>query len=211
MNGPRIMSMRHIIRVIAVAALAAATVSCGNARNGQSPVFLSIDSLAGAPGATPTVFTSPMISDIQTDVTSGGTCSSAKPCPTFFNDVGQAVMHIVPKDVTNPTAPTSNNDVTITRYHVSYRRADGHNTPGVDVPFAFDGAVTATIAGTTPTTVGFELVRTIAKEESPLVQLLTTNNIITMFADVTFYGTDRAGNAISVMGTMQIDFGSFVG
>ena len=120
-------------------------------------------------------------------------------------------MHIVPKDVTNPTLPTSNNDVTITRYHVSYRRADGHNTPGVDVPFAFDGAVTVTIAGTTPTTVGFELVRVVAKQESPLVQLLTSNNVITTFADVTFYGTDRAGNAISVTGTIQIDFGSFRG
>ncbi len=211
MNEPRIMSMRHIIRVIAVAALAAATVSCGNARNGQSPVFLSIDSLQGAPGNAPTTFGNILISDIQSNVTTGGVCTATSPCATFFNDVGQAVMHIVPKDVTNPTAPTSNNDVTITRYHVSYRRADGHNTPGVDVPFAFDGAVTVTIAGTTSTTVGFELVRVVAKEESPLVQLLTSNNVITTFADVTFYGTDRAGNAISVMGTIQIDFGSFQG
>jgi hypothetical protein len=205
------MSMRYITRVLCVAALAAATVSCGNARDGRSPVFLGIDSLSGASGATPTKFTSPMISDIQSDVTSGGACTVTSPCSTFFNDLGQAVLRVVPKDVTSPTAPTTNNDVTITRYHVSYRRADGHNTQGVDVPFGFDGAATATVAGNGSTTVGFELVRNVAKEESPLVQLLTSNEIITVFADVTFYGTDRAGNAISVMGTIQIDFGSFRG
>jgi hypothetical protein len=209
------MSMRYITRVLCLAALAAATVSCGNARSGQSPVFLSLDSLKGAPGIAPggtvTLFTTPVESDIQSNVTTGTSCSTTKPCPTFLNDLGEAVMHIVPKDIMNPTGPTSNNDVTITRYHVYYHRADGHNTPGVDVPFAFDGAVTATIAGTTSTTVDFELVRAVAKQESPLVQLLTTTDIITMFADVTFYGTDRAGNAISVTGTIQIDFGSFAG
>jgi hypothetical protein len=205
------MSMRHIIRVIALAALAAASASCGNARDGQSPVFLSIDALQGAPGNTPTTFSSFLISDIQNDVTTGGSCTTTNPCSSFFNDVGQAVMHIVLKDTTSPTGPTPNNDVTLTRYHVSYRRADGHNTQGVDVPFAFDGAVTVTISGSTSTTVGFELVRVVAKQESPLIQLLTSNNVITTLADVTFYGTDRAGNAISVMGTIQVDFGSFRG
>jgi hypothetical protein len=203
--------MRTVIRLFGLAVLLAAASACGKARDGQSPVFLSIDSLQAAPGNAPTTFGSFLLSDIQSDVTTGGGCTATSPCATFFNDVGQAAMHIVPKDTTNPTGPTSNNDVTITRYHVAYRRADGHNTPGTDVPFAFDGAVTVTIAGTAPTTVGFELVRVVAKQESPLVQLLTSNNVITTFADVTFYGTDRSGNAISVTGTIQIDFGSFRG
>jgi len=203
--------MRTALRLLALAALVGVTASCGNARNGQAPVYLSIDSLTGAPGNNPTTFSSFLISDIQSDVTTGGSCTTTNPCSTFFNDVGQAIMHLVPKDTTNPTGPTSANDVTITRYHVAYRRADGHNTPGTDVPFAFDGAITATLSGTTATTVGFELVRVVAKEESPLVQLLTNNDVITTFADVTFYGTDRSGNAISVTGTIQIDFGSFRG
>jgi hypothetical protein len=206
------MSMRHITRFIVLAALAATAASCGNARDGRSPVFLGIDSLTGAQGG-PTAGTpaSTLISDIQRDVTSPAPCTTINPCPTFFNDLGQASLRIVLKDVTNPAGPTSNNDVTITRYHVAYRRADGHNTPGVDVPFGFDGAATATITGTSATTIGFELVRTVAKEESPLVQLLSNNSIITMLADVTFFGKDRAGNDISVTGTIQIDFGSFVG
>ncbi|MCK7469888.1 MAG: hypothetical protein MZU95_03085 [Desulfomicrobium escambiense] len=42
-------------------------------------------------------------------------------------------------------APTPVNSVTVTRYHVAFKRSDGRNTPGVDVPYAFDGAATGTI------------------------------------------------------------------
>ena len=101
--------------------------------------------------------------------------------------------------------------MTITRYHVSYRRADGRNVQGVDVPFAFDGATTVTVQGGGTASVGFELVRNIAKEESPLVQLGQPFNgtIITTFADVTFYGADQVGNDINVTGSIQVDFGNF--
>ena len=47
------------------------------------------------------------------------------------------------------------NAITITQYHVEYVRSDGRNTPGVDVPYAFDSAVGATVTGTA--TVGFTL------------------------------------------------------
>jgi hypothetical protein len=121
--------------------------------------------------------------------------------------VGQAAMRIVPKDVTNPTAPSSNNAVTINRYHVSYTRSDGRNTQGVDVPYAFDGVLTATI--TSSSTVAFELVRTVAKHEPPLAQLISNPQVITMFAQVTFYGRDLVGNDVSVTGNIQINFGDF--
>ena len=81
-------------------------------------------------------------------------------------------MHIALKDpgtAAAPSTPTEVNAITITRYHVEYIRADGRNTPGVDVPYGFDGAVTVTVSATT--TFGFQLVRVVAKEESPLVQL----------------------------------------
>ena len=38
-------------------------------------------------------------------------------------------------------ACTAINAVTLTRYHVDYRRTDGRNTPGVDVPYSFDGGL----------------------------------------------------------------------
>jgi len=104
---------------------------------------------------------------------------------------------------------STNNEVTITRYHVSYRRADGRNTQGVDVPYAFDGVATGTVGPGTSLTLGFQLVRNVAKKESPLVQLVTNPVIITMIADVTFYGQDRVGNDVSASGAVQIDFGNF--
>ena len=90
-----------------------------------------------------------------------------------------------------------------------FTRADGRNVPGLDVPFPFDGAVTVTIAGNGTSSVSFELVRHVAKQESPLVQLGTSPNTITTIATVTFYGTDAVGNDISASGTMTVNFGNF--
>ena len=87
---------------------------------------------------------------------------------TIFNDLGQVTLTLAMKDDAD-RSPTTNNFITITRYRVRYIRADGRNTPGVDVPYGFDGAFTATVSG--PTTVGFELVRHIAKQEAPLEAL----------------------------------------
>jgi hypothetical protein len=200
--------MRTSHRLIGLAALLAASVSCGDvARDSRSPMYLSIDTLTAArsPGTTFTTF---LLSDVIVNVTSGGLCTPIAPCPTVFNDVGQVTLRLVPKNIT-ALAPTTNNDVTITAYHVAYRRADGRNTQGVDVPYAFDGAVTVTVPISGTVTIGFEIVRHSAKEESPLAQLGQNSGIITTLADVTFYGKDRVGNDVSVMGTIQIDFGNF--
>jgi hypothetical protein len=110
---------------------------------------------------------------------------------------------------TAPLAPTTNNEVTITRVHVEYIRADGRNTQGVDVPFAFDSAVTGTVTAGGTLTMGFELVRNVAKQESPLVQLKQGSNIVSAIARVTFYGTDRVGNSIQATGQLSVEFGNF--
>jgi hypothetical protein len=212
--------MHRLIKPFGVLVLAACAVSCGDVvRSSSSPVILSINSLQASAGATPGTFTSFLQSDVQNFVTSGTgaggqQCTNANPCPTIFNDSGQVIFSIVLKNIgttANPATPTTNNDVTINRYHVEYIRADGHNVPGVDVPYGFDGAVTATVTGTGSVTVGFELVRHDAKMEPPLAQLAVNGSIITTIATVTFYGQDRTGNAISASGTIQVDFGNFAG
>ena len=79
-------------------------------------------------------------------------------------------------------------------------RADGRNTPGVDVPYGFDGAFTATVSGQT-TDRDFELVRHIAKTggaaAGPGAQ---PRVIISTIAEVTFYGRDQTGREVSVSG-----------
>jgi hypothetical protein len=209
--------MRNAARLVSLAAFVAASISCGDvARSGSSPVYLVIDQLqgirggpnAGQPSGT-------LVSDVITNVTSPAPCSTDSPCATIFGDSGQVSLRAPLKDIGSgaPLLPTTNNEVTINRYHVEYIRADGRNTPGVDVPFAFDGAATGTIPAGGTLNLGFELVRNIAKREAPLVQLRRdtniTTNIITTIARVTFYGQDRTGNAVSVTGQIQVNFGDF--
>lgn len=198
-----------------LAALCAAAVSCGDlVRQGRAPVFLVIDSLLAARGAVTASgpLSATLASDVRTNVTTPDPCTANTPCPTVFADRGQAIMRLSPKDIGSaavPAAPSTNNEVTINRYRVVYRRADGRNTPGVDVPFGFDGAATGTVRVGEALTLGFELVRIASKEEPPLVQLITSPTFITTIADVTFYGRDQVGNEISVMGSIQVDFGNF--
>jgi hypothetical protein len=201
-------------RLAAVTAILSASLSCGDVvRTGRSPVYLVIDTLEAARGDKPSEFTSgALLSDVLTIITTGGTCTQTNPCQVIFDDFGQVTLRTPLKDVTNPSspnAPTTNNEVTINRYRVVYRRTDGQNTQGVDVPFAFDGGVTGTVPLGGTLTIAFEVVRHVAKAESPLSQLRSGGGIIYTIADITFFGTDRVGNEISVTGTMQINFGNF--
>jgi hypothetical protein len=205
--------MTKFRRLLVLAAVLASSISCGDvARSGRAPVYLVINALEGATGADATTFGGNLLSDVLTLVTSGGVCTTTSPCATIFNDEGRVTLSLAMKDIgttTAPTAPTSNNSVTISRYHVDYLRSDGRNTPGVDVPYPFDGNVTATISGTQGTQLVFLLVRNVAKAEPPLAQLATNRNIISTMTRVTFYGKDVVGNDVSVTGTIEIDFGNF--
>lgn len=205
--------MRIVQKTIAIAVLAAAASSCGDViRQGRSPVFLVISGLQGAQGNHASALGNGVSSDVVTLVTSPAPCTDTSPCPTVFNDIGQVTLRTSLKDIgtgTLATSPTTNNEVTITLYHVSYLRADGRNTPGVDVPYGFDGATTGTVPGTGTLTLGFTLVRNIAKQEAPLVQLISSPNVISTIANITFYGHDQVGNQVSVNGSIDVTFANF--
>lgn len=195
-------------RFVVLAALLAGSTACGDVvRQGRSPVFVVIDSLRAARGNAPQGLAANLLSDVVTNVTQPPPCTTTAPCATTFNDVGEAVLSLAMKNVT--VEPTTNNQVTIRRYRVDYARTDGRNVPGVDVPYGFDGATTVTIAPGNPAAVGFEIVRNVAKQEAPLVQLITGANILDTIATVTFYGTDQVGNAVSVSGTIRVSFANF--
>jgi hypothetical protein len=207
-------NFKTLIKTVALLGVAASAVSCGDVvRDGKSPSFLVIDTLAGQRGGSSSAtFGVPLISDVVTVKTSPAPCTTTSPCPTIFNDNGQVVLRLVPKDIGTTAvgaSPSTNNEVTITRYHVNYRRSDGRNTPGVDVPYPFDGAVTGTVQIGGSLTLTFEIVRHDAKLEAPLADLANNITILNAIGEVTFYGQDRVGNAISATGTIQIDFANF--
>jgi hypothetical protein len=200
-------TVRQRVTLAALAAVVAATASCGDVvRSDHASAFVLIDSLTAARGNSQT-FGTTLNSDVLTLVTTPAPCTTTSPCPTIFSDVGSVALRLAMKNYL--VSPSFNNEVTITRYHVSYRRADGRNTQGVDVPYAFDGAATGTVPATGDLNIGFELVRVVAKQEAPLRQLVTSPTILSVIADVTFYGRDRVGNDVSVTGSITIEFGNF--
>jgi hypothetical protein len=129
-----------------------------------------------------------------------------------FNDMAEVEMRLILKDPGPPgvtVGPSLLNAVTITRYRVEYRRSDGRNTQGVDVPYSFDSALTFTVPSDGSATGVFQLVRHAAKEEAPLKALANNLDIISTIAYVTFYGHDQAGNDVSATATIGVDFGNF--
>jgi hypothetical protein len=180
------------------------SVSCGElTQQGTSPSVMVVTELVAAPGAEPTKFGATLYSDVITKVDDRvGT----------WGDLGRVTLELHLKDpgaTSSPVTASSINSITLDRYHVSYARADGHNTPGVDVPYPFDGAFTFTISGSTSMSETFELVRHVAKEEAPLAALVVSPIIINTLAEVTFYGHDQTGRSVSTTAHIGIEFGNF--
>jgi len=67
--------------------------------------------------------------------------------------------------------------------------------------------MTVTVTDTSATG-NFNLVRVQAKQEAPLQALSGGGgaNAISTIAEITFYGTDQAGRAVSVTGRMGVNF-----
>ena len=195
------MKATQIVR-IAILTLAAASASCGSAvREGTGTSFLVIGNLEGASGAEPDDFGGLLQSDVITVVDSH---------PTVFSDNGRVTLRLALKDpgsAGSPLEPTQNQAITVNRYHVRFIRSDGRNTPGVDVPYGFDGAFTVTVTKESQAT--FELVRHVAKSEAPLGSLANNFTVISTVAEITFYGRDLTGHEVSVTGHLTVDFGNF--
>jgi hypothetical protein len=181
-------------RLACAVILALASVSCGDMpREGTASSYLIITSLLGSPGET-----DEFVGELRSDVRTQG---------SIFNDNGQVAFLLGMKDP-GITSPSSANFITIDRYRIVYIRADGRNTPGVDVPYPFDGAITGTVTDA-PVSFGFTLVRHQAKVEAPLGALETNFLIVSTIAEVTFYGHDQTGRAVSVSGKISVHFGNF--
>lgn len=186
-----------LVPVLAGCALFASCAS-DTVLEGSGGSYLIVEALEGASGAEQSSqFATVMQSDVQTK---GG----------VFEDPGRVRMRLALKDVGpvgSPTQPTTNNFITVNRYRVLYRRSDGRNTPGVDVPHPFDGSATFTV-GTASVTSGFTIVRAQSKLEAPLLALRGVGGalLISTLADVTFWGRDQVGNEVTVTGTISINF-----
>jgi hypothetical protein len=194
---------RVMIAIAFAVSLAAlfALASCSDAvRTGQASSYMILQSITGGPNNS-AVLQSDVISDKG----------------TVFQDNGTATIQVAMKDPQGP-APTEVNAITITQYHVEFVRTDcinkvGGCQQGVDVPFAFDGGATATIAAGSTGTVAFTLVPVEAKLQAPLKALAHGGGqiVISTSARVTFYGHDQTGRTVSVTGNIEVDFADWAG
>lgn len=200
------MSTRTILRTAGRLAGAAACVvslaSCGGEmlRTGRSPMFLVVEEMSGTQGSEGGTTSAFLLSDVETVVDN---------VRGVFNDSATATIRSVEK---NPDKTTTQiNSITLTRYHVNFRRTDGRATPGVDVPYSFDGGLGISIFPNSSADVAFEIVRHQAKLEPPLANLSRGGGLgfISTIAEVTFYGHDQNGNEVSVTGRIDVQFGDF--
>jgi hypothetical protein len=198
------------VKRLLVAAAAVSTVSCGGdlMRTGRGPMYLAITAFEITNGASDEVSSGGLRSDVQTLVEQQIDGVTVR-VPTIFNDTAAATIEVIPKDPSRDLSPT--NSVTITRYRIQFRRSDGRNVPGVDVPFGWDGGVSVTIPAGGSGAVAFELVRHSTKQEPPLRNLVNNGGVqfIYTIAEITFFGRDQNGNEVSVTGSVDIAFSDF--
>lgn len=196
---------------LAVVTLAAGSFAgCTTAQlQGQSSSYLIIENIECANGAEPDKLASTCASDVQTYVKRQVNGQQVL-VPTVFEDPGKVTFRLGlknPGSAETPTKPTTANYITVNRYRVTFVRADGRNTPGIDVPYPFDGAFTATV-GADVVSATLSLVRVQAKLENPLLPLIGNGGALAIgtLAEITFFGQDQSGREVTVTGRIGVNF-----
>ena len=200
------MSRKPIILAL-LSALSIAMAGCGVVENGRAPANVRIDELVASSGAGSLAYGGYLHSDVLTLVKVNNVDT-----PTVFNDVGRVTFSLSLKDAGSPginNVPSEQNTIQMTHYRVVYRRTDGRNVQGVDVPYAFDSGMTVLVPATGSGQQSFDIVRVSAKHEAPLLALAVNGQTLDVIADVTFYGKDLQNNNVAVTASIGITFGNY--
>ncbi|UCC39135.1 MAG: hypothetical protein JSV96_15215 [Candidatus Aminicenantes bacterium] len=131
--------------------------------------------------------------------------------PYITADSASAALKVSLLDPSPIAEASQYNSITINRYVVSYSRSDGHNTPGVDIPYSFEGSLSVLIDVGSTATIAFIIVREVAKIEPPLINLVsgTEEGVLQVTAKVDFYGQDLANNKVKATGYLNIFFANY--
>jgi hypothetical protein len=192
------------LRALAVLALLAGAVACANPveNESQSASRLLLDSLTGmdAEGNAANFLNSDVV---LVDAMTGALSWRA--------DVATATFSVIPYDPEPILGTSAYYDVQITRYTVTFVRADGRNVPGKDVPVPFEGQVSIKVPVNETGALSFVLVREVAKQEMPLLGLYSAGigDVLNMTAVVEFYGHDMSGRTVKATGSLPVYFANY--
>ena len=127
-------------------------------------------------------------------------------------DIAKATLQakLLDPDPLEP-GPSQYNSITVTRYVVTYSRSDGQNTPGVDIPYSFEGALSTLIEIGATANISLIIVREAAKLEPPLYDLRGGGDetIIQVKATIDFYGHDLINENVKATGYLNIYFADY--
>jgi hypothetical protein len=175
---------------------------------GSSPVYLIIDALEGASGATPDSWAGVLSSDVLTCVENCADGDGTNDLVVRFSDNGRMRVRLGltdPGSPTSPTVPTTANVVTINRYRLVFR-----GPSGAEVLPSFEGGLTGTVlSASAATDLVFVLVRAQQKGQSPLVELVPGGTTLNTVVEVTLFGKDQTGRDVQVSGTMSVIFANW--
>lgn len=126
-------------------------------------------------------------------------------------DEAKATLSATLLDPTSKTLPSVYNNIMLTRYVVSYTRVDGNNTEGKDVPYSFEGSLSTVVAVGSSVDVSFVVVREVAKNEPPLVNLVEGRGegVLEVQAKIDFYGHDLSDHKVKATGYLTIFFANY--
>lgn len=127
-------------------------------------------------------------------------------------DVGDATLRASLLDPAPILGQSQYNDIILTRYVVSYSRADGKNTPGQDVPLPFEGSLSTLVKIGSTASISLVIVREVAKQEPPLINLTQGRGegVLQVTAKVEFYGQDMVNHKVKATGYLTIFFANYI-
>lgn len=196
--------LKTLLKILAVLPVILIAISCNPVSDdSRSGSMLIVESLTG------TDMEGNEASFLQSDVIFQDPDDPTK--STIYSDSASASFRARLVDPASLTGPSYYNDITVTRYIVSYWRADGRNAEGVDVPYSFEGYLSVNIPIDSRIEIPFVIVREVAKLEPPLVGLHEWRDagVIEVRAKVEFYGQDQTGRTVKATGYLTIFFANY--
>jgi hypothetical protein len=177
------MKMKFLALGIMVLLLTGCVAKENDSTSGSFLVINSLtgNDLKGDPGST-TVFS---------DVDSAG---------SIINDNGVAEVSALIYNPLTDTDVSYYNNVIVDQIDVEFKRTDGRNVEGVDVPYRFTQPMNWLVEVDNVAEIPFILIRHVAKLEAPLLALKEAPSqgfVLQLVAIVTIHGKDLGGHRVA--------------